>query len=197
MKTLGVTGTSGSGKSLFCEFLRKLGAAVVDCDRVYHDLLEISVALNADILKAFPGTGKDDGFIDRKALARIVFADGSKLKELESIVFPHITAVIGEILMDFANNGTEVAVLDAPTLFESGADRFCDRVVAVCAPAELQIGRLYSREGLSREDALRRINSRPPDSFYMEKGCEIIMNDDGIEKIKNEAERVFKALRGK
>ena len=194
MKTLGVTGTSGSGKSLFCAFLRGLGAAVIDCDEVYHELLNSSVLLNSDILALFPEVEKN-GFADRKALSRIVFADKMRLKQLESTVFPHITAEIWQTLEALAREGTDIAVLDAPTLFESGADALCDRIVAVCSPVEAQIERLHSREGLPREDALKRINSRPPDTFYIEKGCEMVYNDDGIEKIRNKAERICMSLR--
>jgi dephospho-CoA kinase len=159
LKTLGVTGTSGSGKSLFCSFFGDFGASVINCDGVYHRMLKESVALNADILALFPEAGQN-GMVDRKALSRIVFADEAKLRKLEAAVFPHITREIKGMLEELGNKGVALAVLDAPTLFESGADKLCDRVAVVCAPFETQIERLYEREGLSREDAEKRIASR-------------------------------------
>jgi dephospho-CoA kinase len=194
LKTLGVTGTSGSGKSLFCSFFKDYGASVINCDGVYHRMLKESVALNADILALFPEAGQN-GMVDRKALSRIVFADEAKLRKLEAAVFPHITREIKGMLEEFEKKGAALAVLDAPTLFESGANKLCDRVVAVCAPQEAQIERLYEREGLSREDAEKRIASRPPDSFYEKKGCLMVYNDGSFEKIRSEAERIFALLR--
>ena len=190
MFILGVTGTSGSGKSLFCSFLGDLGAAVIDCDGVYHELLANSPELNCDIISAFPEAEKN-GLADRPALARAVFADGEKLKLLERIVFPHIGAKIEGILAELKQDGKRLAVLDAPTLFESGADSLCGHIVAVIANRETLIARLADRDGLDRDNTVQRIDSRPEKGFYIAHDCEIIENNGDIDFIKAEALRIF------
>lgn len=193
MFVLGVTGTTGSGKTLFCSYLKELGASIIDCDAAYHELLRSSKALNREIILRFPAV-ENGGFADRKALARIVFADKEALKTLETIVFPHIRKRIVRLLDGERCKGVKLAVLDAPTLIESGADALCDHVVALTAGKEDQILRLLERDHMLRPEAELRISTRPDEEFYIHRNCEMIRNDGGMDKLKSEAARVYFAL---
>src|SRR5215471_11572035 len=135
MKLLGLIGGIASGKSTVADLFRKLGATVLDADRVGHDVLRLP-----GVRAAVGGRwGKDvigpDGEIDRQALARIVFAPPPsgprELVELERITHPEIRRSLQAELGDLAKTGTQLAILDAPVMLKSGWHHFCDAIAFV------------------------------------------------------------------
>ena len=170
---LGITGGTGSGKTTLLKLIEENGGVILDCDAIYHQLLQDDSDLLQAIGNRFPGT-VTDGQLDRKKLGAVVFADETALQELNAITH---SAVKREILRILDKN-PKLAAIDAIALFESGLNSLCDITVAVTAPEEQRIQRLISREGISREYAKKRIAAQHTDAWYQEK-CSFALENDG------------------
>lgn len=140
--------------------LAKRGAATIDADTVYHELIAPGSALTHRLEERFGSSIiLSDGSVDRRALAEIVFADSDALADLDALTHP---AVIAEIERRVASLTAPVVAIDAVKLIESGMHHACDSVwVVVCEP-EQQVTRLVQRNEGSREDAERRVAAQPP-----------------------------------
>lgn len=119
MKIVGITGGTGCGKTTALQELEAMGALVLDCDAIYHELLESSSALLGEIEKCFPNTVQD-GKLDRKALGTIVFADAAALSDLNAITHKYVGMELQRRLREFAMAGGTLAAIDAIELFSSG-----------------------------------------------------------------------------
>ena len=166
---IGITGGTGSGKTTLLEVARSLGFRVLDCDAIYHRLLETDPSLTAAIEARFPGT-VEAGVLQRKKLGAIVFNDPSALQELNAITH---TAILREVERQLAEN----TVIDAVALFESGLDGLCDVTVAVTAPRENRVRWLMARDGITEAYAQSRINAQPSDDAYREKCGYVLENN--------------------
>jgi L-threonylcarbamoyladenylate synthase len=158
---IGITGGTGCGKTTLLNAIREKGGTVIDCDAVYHHLLETSDTLLAAIEAAFPGT-VENGVLQRKKLGALVFADPEKLKKLSSITGPVICAEVRRL----AEAAEGLAAIDAIGLFEGGLDKLCHTTVAVTAPTEARIARLMQRDGITEEYAKIRIAAQKDNAHY-------------------------------
>ena len=149
---IGITGGSGCGKTTALNVIRDMGGLVLDCDAIYHRLLQEDPSLLKDIETRFPGT-VERGQLQRKKLGNIVFSDENALSDLNKITH---AAVKSEVLRQLEGH-SGLAAIDAIGLFEGGLAALCQMTVAICAPEEDRINRLMSREGISREYAQKRI----------------------------------------
>ena len=149
---IGITGGSGCGKTTALNVIRDMGGLVLDCDAIYHRLLQEDPSLLKDIETRFPGT-VESGQLQRKKLGNIVFSDENALSDLNKITH---AAVKSEVLRQLEGH-SGLASIDAIGLFEGGLAALCQMTVAICAPEEDRINRLMSREGISREYAQKRI----------------------------------------
>ena len=174
---IGVTGGTGCGKTTVLETLEESGALLLDCDKIYHELLKTSAEMLSAIEARFP-TAFSGGGLDRKALGAIVFADPGALAELNAITHPFVAAEIERRLEEFAWNGGEVAAIDAIALIESGLSDRCDLTLGVLASREARCERIMRRDGISRDYAEARIDAQPSDDFY-ESHCGRILRNDG------------------
>lgn len=157
---LGVTGNIATGKSTVVQMLVAKGARHIDADTVYHDLIAPGQPLLAALVDHFgAGILQADGALDRKALGAIVFSDPAKLQELDALTHP---AVIAESDRRAFAIEDGVVILDAVKLIESGHHEVCDQVWLVTAPEDLQVQRLMARNGLTEDDARRRVAAQPP-----------------------------------
>ena len=195
MKIIGITGPSGSGKSLLGELAHSLGFPVIDADEVYHSML-IPPSECLDALRTSFG---DDiffpnGELCRKSLANIVFSDPEKLKLLNNTVLEKVLIKIRKMISDFENEGFSAVFVDAPTLIESGFNKECDIVISVLASKETRIKRIIARDGLTLEKAEARINAQKNDDFYCENSDHIINNDSSAESFFSEASILLKGL---
>lgn len=155
MITIGLVGGVACGKSLVASHFQKLGACVLDGDRIGHDVLQMS-SIQDQLLKRWGDrVQNDEGGLDRAAIAGIVFAEGDQAAQelafLETLTHPEIGQRISVRLDQIKRvNRFPLAILDAAVMFKAGWDSMCDQIVLVDAPAELREKRAMLR-GLSRE----------------------------------------------
>lgn len=178
MMVVGITGPTGAGKSMVCRLLGDWERiSIIDCDQVArqvvrrgeHCLLDLAVEFSSAIIDK-------EGELNRKKLAAIVFSDRKKLRKMEQIIYPYIIARIVQELHQQEKAGDRAVFLDAPTLFQSGANILCQRVVAVLAPPAGRLVRIMERDGLTMEEAKARMASQPGDAFFEKRADHIIRN---------------------
>lgn len=177
MVIIGVTGGSGSGKTSFLREAEDRGALVLDCDEIYHALLETSPGLLADIEQRFPGS-VEDGVLARKKLGAQVFNDPAALLELNGITHRHVMLEVERRLQEAG----ELAVIDAIGLFESSLSARCTVTVCITAPEAVRIRRIMAREGITEDYARARIRAQKPEAWYMERADYTLCNDYPTEK---------------
>ena len=191
MQILGVTGGSGSGKTTVLRQAEKLGALLLDCDEIYHELLKTNGQMLWEIEQRFPGT-VENGTLDRKKLGRAVFNDAEALQDLNAITHRYVKE---EVLRRIGESDAPFAVIDAFALFESGLDRLCHATVAVTAPIEVRVARLMAREGIPEDYARARIQAQKPDSYYETRCTHIIYNDySTLAAMEEAADRLLQRL---
>lgn len=191
IRVIGLTGPTGAGKSTVAAVWRQMGLPVIDCDALARQVTQPDSPCLSALAETFGGDiRRADGSLDRALLAQRAFADPDATARLNAITHPAILALIRQRLEDAADAGYGTAVLDAPTLFEAGADALCDTVVAVLAPAEQRLARIRARDGLSPEQAQRRMAAQPPDGFYTRPGVQVLDNAGSEETLRDSAARL-------
>jgi dephospho-CoA kinase len=150
MIILGLTGSIGMGKTTAANAFRSLSFCVHDADLAVHKLMVPGGAAVDEVLNVFPSVAMD-GYIDRQALGVIVFADDSKLQQLEGILHPLVRMKEHAFLAAAARRRERLVVLDIPLLLETGGDARCDGVVVVSAPVAIQKSRVLRRPGMTDE----------------------------------------------
>ncbi|XP_027027399.1 bifunctional coenzyme A synthase [Tachysurus fulvidraco] len=158
---IGLTGGSGSGKSSVAQRLEGLGAARIDADQLGHETYQPGTAAYQRIVQEF-GTDvvKEDQTIDRRALGRKVFGNQERLKALTDIVWPEIALLVKERVQQAKEDGKRVCVLDAAVLLQAGWTDMVHEVWVAVIPEEEAMRRIVQRDGVSQEDALRRLQSQ-------------------------------------
>ena len=160
----GLTGGIATGKSTVSAMFAHLGARVIDADLLAREVVMPGQAAHAQIISEFgPGVLQEDGHLDRKRLAAIVFAEPERRRRLEAITHPAIRARQVRILAAYEEAEFAGLVLwDAALLIESGGATPMDRLVVVWTDEATQLGRLMARDGISEEEARARIRSQMP-----------------------------------
>lgn len=191
-KIVGITGGIGSGKSLVSGLFKELGATVVDADKIARDILEPFGRAYVDVVETF---GKDilkeDGNIDRKKLAAIVFADPEKLERLNQLTHPAVFEVMANEI-DSAN--TNLVCLDVPLLFTCEFPIFCHKTLAVIAPDELRVQRVMKRDGCTREEAEARMKRQLSNHEFQEKADICIQNDTDEKLLRERVKEIHAQL---
>lgn len=191
---IGLTGQSGAGKTAVSQVFSNAGFYVINCDELSHKVL-LQVNCKKAIVKAFGDVLTDDGEIDRKKLGKIVFSDSEKLLKLNNIMHPIIERKIAAKIK--AHSTKSVIVLDAPTLFESGVNSFCDMTLGIVSPYEKQVLRLMERDRITEENAVLRLKSQRCEDFFIKQCDEIIENDDDLESLLAKAYLFAKRIKNK
>lgn len=171
---LGLTGPTGSGKTTACDAAKELGYQIINCDLLARKAVEEKDALDA-LTRVF---GKDildeSQNLNRKALAKKAFESKDKTELLNATLLPFVVKLIKE---EIEKSKKEKILLDAPTLYESGAHLLCNDVVAVIASIDSRKARILKRDNLSEEEATLRLGAGKSEEYYKEKTEHIIYNN--------------------
>ncbi len=195
MRILGLTGPTGAGKSTLAAPAKQFGLAVIDCDAVARKVTQpgqpalpaLAAAFGQDILSA-------DGTLLRPQLAKKAFASPEATALLNRTIFPFITKEIDAQVAALQAQGVQTVLLDAPTLYESGADRLCEAVIAVLAPARVRLQRIMARDGISEAAALQRMQAGKPDDFYKNRADYILLNQGDAADFTRQATALFQQI---
>lgn len=193
MKIIGITGGTGCGKTTALNELERRGALLIDCDAVYHRMLETDRPMLDEIEKYFPGA-VIDGKLDRKALGAVVFTDEEALRDLNIITHRHINLEIRRILREHAMNGGTLAAIDAIELFSSGLAKRCTATIGVIADREVRIDRIMRRDGISREYAMMRVNAQRPNEYFIQKCSHVLENNGSQEEFIEKCRKTFEEV---
>ena len=190
---LGLTGPTGAGKTDACGVAEELGFYVINCDLVARKATDDTACLSA-LSEAF---GKDilssDNTLNRAALAKKAFSSKDNTDLLNKTIFPFILRLLED---EIKGSESEKILLDAPTLYEAGADKLCDDVCAVLSDKVLRKKRIMLRDSISDQAAELRMSAGKPDEYYKEKTQNIIYNDKDKETFKNDFKNLLLKLTG-
>lgn len=193
MKIIGLTGGIASGKSTVSRALQDLGAIIIDADEVAHAIIEPGKPAWEDIVEHF-GTEvlNPDQTIDREKLGAIVFNDPARLQVLNQITHPRVGEQFKQMIKNIKSQQSDaVLFIEVPLLYETHMDRICDEVWVVWVDEETQIQRLMKRDGLSREDALKRIDAQMSLDEKAKRADVVIDNSFSIEETIETATRYY------
>jgi dephospho-CoA kinase len=204
MKVIGLTGGIASGKSTVAQFLKELGAVIIDADKVGHEAFEPDTESWREVVDAF---GNEiltpDGQIDRKKLGQIVFSDPEALNRLNRIVHPRIYELVKARLEEYRRRGVKVVVLEMPLLVEvplsmkPGQPTLSDKVDEVwvtVAPESTVLKRLKDKSGLSEAHSKARIRSQLPSKERLKHADAVIDTDCPLDELKAKVKKLWQAL---
>ncbi|MBH5318482.1 dephospho-CoA kinase [Paenibacillus sp. GSMTC-2017] len=185
---IGLTGGIASGKSTVSEMLIDLGAKVVDADAVAREIvLPGEPALEAIASLFGQALLQEDGSLNRSALGAIVFKDANALRDLEAITHPAIRKRMQERIHRYAEQDPKQLVVgDVPLLFETKQEHLYEGILVVYVPAKLQIERLMKRNGMTQEEAKRRVSLQLDIEEKRKRGNWIIDNSGSLDDTKKQ-----------
>lgn len=184
MKIIGVTGSSGAGKSTICEILeQEYEVKIINADDVAKRLSKKGTRYISEITEKFGNDILDEhGELKRKKLAEIIYQDKKKRESLNQCTFKYIVKEIHRQIEK--EKEVPTVIIDAPLLFESELNKICDVVIGIISKEELQIERIVARDNIDYEHAERRIRAQQSNEFYIKNCDEIIDNNNDITNIK-------------
>ena len=186
MEVIGITGNSGSGKSYVSEFIKKyyleqnIKAEIIDADQVAKSMQNSKAEYMMAIVRKFGEDILEEGKLNRKKLAKIVFSNNQEKEKLDRITQKYVVANIKEQIKSYRKQGMVIIVIDVPLLFESGLNQECTITVGVIAQKEKKLERICKRDNITIEEAELRLNSQPNDEYYR-NNCDYIIENNTIE----------------
>lgn len=194
-KVIGLTGQTGAGKSILSRMFADRDIEIIDADKIARETIETSNDCLMELVLAFSTEViRPDATLNREKLASICFGDKQKLKKLNDITFPYIIRAIVCKLEEAAERGEPMVVIDAPTLYESGLDKRCDRVVAVLADVQVRTQRIMARDNMTEAAAQQRVEAQNKDAFYAERADDILKNDGDMDALRLAFLELFEKL---
>ena len=183
MKTIGITGGVGAGKSTVLDYLKKeCGAFVIQADQVGHLVMEPGQECYQPIIKLF---GKEiikkDKTIDRRMVSDVVFSHAEKLEQLNAIIHPAVKRYIRKCLEEQKQAGREICVVEAALLLEDHYQEFCDEIWYVHTDEEIRISRLMESRGYTREKSENIIHNQASEEFFRAHADYVIENNGDLE----------------
>ena len=196
MKVIGLTGGTGSGKSVVSKSLAEAGAVIVDADKIAHEIILKGEPAYHEIIEYY-GTGilDEEGNIIRKKLGEIVFNDKEKLAFLNQCTHKYITAEVKKQIAEAKEEGTATAIIvDAPLLLEAKLETVCDLVWVVYAEPEVRAQRVMARDGITYELAKARIANQKSWEEYKAAADAVIDNSKDLSYLEGQLNEILKTL---
>ena len=190
---VGLTGGVASGKSTVSAMLAELGAVVIDADLLAREVVAAGSDGLAEIVAEFgPKVLTEDGELDRPAMGSLVFADPERRQALEAIIHPRVRRRGREL--EAATAPGTVVVHDIPLLAETGQAESFDAVVVVDVPTEVQVERMVTLRGLTREEAELRVAAQATREQRRAIATHVVDNTGTIEELRARVAEVFEGL---
>ncbi|MBQ9964151.1 MAG: dephospho-CoA kinase [Clostridia bacterium] len=175
--TVGLTGSTGAGKGEVARLMANRGWQIIDADVIARQVVEVGEPTLTKLTEHFSNDILNaDGSLNRRRLAAVAFASPEQTEALNAIVHPAIIEEIRQQLKQAKADGKTVAVIDAPLLFQSGLDAICDCTIGVVATPAIRQQRICERDGLTVEEAQRRMDAQPSDDFYIKHVTYVLGN---------------------
>ncbi|MBW2615888.1 MAG: dephospho-CoA kinase [Deltaproteobacteria bacterium] len=193
---LGVTGGIASGKTTVANFLKDLGAPIIDFDVIARQVVEPGTPSFRAIVELFGEESVDrDGHLDRKRLSEIVFQDEQKRKRLEGIIHPRIVDTFISQSNEIAKKVPD-AIIQAviPLLFEVGLQHLVHKTLVVYISREKQIERLIKRDKITRDHAANILKAQLPIDEKAGMADFVINNENSLDETKSQVEELWKTL---
>ena len=192
MLVIGLTGGIGTGKSEAARHLVSLGAALIDADLVGHEAYRPHAEAWRLVVEAFgEGILQDSGEIDRRSLGAIVFSDPEQLARLNGIMHPLMARMVREKIEALKGEGEDVVVVEAALLFEAGWDSLVEEVWVTDASENAVIHRLAQRNGMSEEEARKRLSSQMSRTERLERADYVIDNSGDVAEMKQAIDELW------
>lgn len=192
MKTLGVTGGIGSGKTTVCRMFEALGARVFYADLEAKRLMQEDPKARAEIVAAFgPESYDGQGRLDRAYLAQRVFSDAAALARLNAIVHPRVFDAFERTREAAEREDVPLLVHEAALIFEAGGDRHLDAVAVVDAPVEARIRRVMERDRVTPAQVRARMQHQLPPEELRRRADYLIHNSGSLEDLRRQVEHIF------
>lgn len=193
---IAITGVIGSGKSTLAGLLRELDIYVIDADEISRELTKKGTEVYKRIIDAFGSEIlKEDGEINRKTLASIVFNDLSKRKILEDIIHPEVKKICEDRARTLEKEGKDIIVLDIPLLFEAGMEDMVDYVILAYADVETLYNRVQKRDKMSKEEFLSRLKNQMSLEEKAKKSHFIVDTRKSLADLKLELFEIIRKVR--
>ena len=199
VKIIGLTGNIASGKTTVGEMFEKLGAKVIDADRVARSVVEPQKPAWKEIVDTFgSGVLNSEGTVDREKLGNIVFNNEDKRALLNEITHPRIAQEITELIESERKGGTRIIIIEAALIVEKDGwlKEVIDGLIVVTADEESRIERLMSRNGYSKDEALARINAQMQSAEKEKHGDFIIDNSGSPEATESQVICIWEKIAG-
>jgi dephospho-CoA kinase len=194
MNIIGLTGGLATGKTTVAEILRSLGHVVVCTDAIAHDVIKPGQPALKKIVAEFGSTILDNGTLDRKKMADLVFPKPLKRKKLEAIIHPYVRKEVKKIIAVFKKQGLKTLFIDVPLLFETDFYTLCDQTICVTAPQYLQIERARKYRKMTQKEALARIKSQMPLKKKEKKADFVVVNKGTKQVLSTQIKKTAKSL---
>lgn len=195
MKTLGVTGGIGSGKTAACRLFAALGADVFYADDEAKRLMHEHPQLRADLVEAFGEESYTaDGTLNRAYLAEHVFADPERVERINALVHPRVAEAFDARKAEAARDGVTLLVYEAALIFESGGEDRFDAVAVVDAPEAVRLRRVMARDDATEAQVRDRMAHQMPAEEKRARADYVIENDGARGDLRAEVERTFRLV---
>lgn len=197
MSLIGITGGVATGKSAVTALLRQKGAVTFSADEAARAVLAPDTPTLRQVAETF---GNEfllpDGRLDRARLGARIFSDPAARRALEALTHPPILALLHQqIAAAQEKDPAAIIAVEVPLLFEAGMEDWFDRIVVVAASEPTQIARLRARDGLSEEEARRRIATQRPLSEKIARADDVIWNEGTLADLAAPVEALWDRLR--